>query len=68
MDEKRKKAVSPLAEAELEVLGEGREWMRRRFEKKLQRLADRQGAVSPPQSASVAPGDDDRDHIAHDDR
>lgn len=68
MNEKRKKAVSPLAEAELEVLEEGREWMRRRFEKKLQSLADRQGAVSPPQPSSVAPGDDEPDHAAHDGR
>jgi hypothetical protein len=44
-----KRMVSPLAEAELEVLEEGQEWMRRRLEKKLQRLAERQGAVSPPQ-------------------
>lgn len=68
MSEKPKKAVSPLAEVELEVLEEGREWMRRRIEKKLQRLADRQGAISPPQPSSVAPGDDEFDHAAHDGR
>jgi hypothetical protein len=44
-----KRTVSPLAEAELEVLEKGQEWMRRRLEKKLQRLAEGQGAVSPPE-------------------
>ena len=44
----RQRAVSPLAEAERETLEEGREWTRKRLEKKLQRLADSQGAISPP--------------------
>jgi hypothetical protein len=48
-----KRMVSPLAEAELEVLEEGWEWMRRRLEKKLQRLAERQGAVSPPKQPAA---------------
>ena len=47
MDGKSKRIISPLAEAELEVLEEGREWMRRRLEKKLQRLADAEGDFSP---------------------
>lgn len=38
-----------LREIELEVLAEGREWMRRRLEQRLQEEADRQGGVFPPQ-------------------
>lgn len=47
--EYQKPSVSPLAMVEMETLAEGREWMRHRMEEKLQRLADEQGAVSPPQ-------------------
>ncbi len=59
MEKKRQRAVSPLAEVELETLEEGREWTRKRLEKKLQRLADRQGAVSPPQRPAVAGGQEE---------
>ena len=38
-----------LREIELEVEAEGREWMRRRLEERLQKEADRDGAVFPPQ-------------------
>ncbi len=38
-----------LREIELEVLAEGREWMRRRLEEKLQQEAERDGRVFPPQ-------------------
>ena len=38
-----------LREIELEVLEEGREWMRRRLEQRLQEEADRRGGVFPPQ-------------------
>jgi hypothetical protein len=62
MSEKPKRAISPLAEVEMETLEEGREWTRRRLEKKLQRMADRQGAISPPQRPAVAEGDEDFDH------
>jgi len=68
MSEKPRRAISPLAEAEMETLEEGREWMRRRLEKKLQRLADRQGAISPPQRPAVAEGDADVDHGEDDGR
>lgn len=37
-----------LREMEEEVLAEGREWMRRRLEEKLQAQADRLGRVFPP--------------------
>lgn len=44
-----------LREIELEVLEEGREWMRRRLEQRLQEEADRQGGVFPPQREKGAP-------------
>jgi hypothetical protein len=43
--------IPSLREMELEVEAEGREWMRRRLEEKLQAQADRQGGVFPPQRA-----------------
>ena len=51
-----KKHVSPLAEVEQETLEEGREWTRRRLERKLQKMAERQGALSPPQPTTAAGG------------
>ena len=38
-----------LREMELEVEAEGREWMRRRLEEKLQAEANRHGGVFPPE-------------------
>jgi hypothetical protein len=38
-----------LREMELEVEAEGREWMRQRLEEKLQREANRDSGVFPPQ-------------------
>jgi len=43
-----------LREIELEVESEGREWMRRRLEERLQREADRDNAVFPPQPTQGA--------------
>jgi len=60
MSEKRKRAISPLAEVEMETLEEGREWTRKRLEKRLQRLADGQGAIPPPRRSAVAEGVEDR--------
>jgi hypothetical protein len=40
---------------ELEVEAEGREWMRRRLEAKLQKEADRESAVFPPQPPKGSP-------------
>lgn len=37
-----------LREIEMEVLAEGREWMRQRLEERLQQEAERQGSVFPP--------------------
>ena len=38
-----------LRDIEMEVLAEGREWMRQRFQEKLQAEAGRHGGVFPPQ-------------------
>jgi len=38
-----------LKEIELEVEVEGREWMRRRLQERLQAEADREGSVFPPE-------------------
>jgi len=38
----------PLREIEQEVEAEGREWMRRRLEQKLQAQVEEQGAIFPP--------------------
>ena len=38
---------SLLAQVECEVLEEGREWMRRRIERKLQKRVAEQGRISP---------------------
>lgn len=47
MEQQQPKPMSPLYELEMEVLAEGREWMRHRYEQKLRKLADRQGRFSP---------------------
>ena len=50
-----------LREMEMEVLAEGREWMRQRLEQKLQAEATRHGGVFPPERsqgvASAKPAD-----------
>ena len=43
------KSSRSLREIELEVLAEGREWMRQRLEEKLQQEAEGDGRVFPPQ-------------------
>ena len=43
---------SLLAEVECEVLEEGREWMRRRIERKLQKRVAEQGRISPLKRSS----------------
>jgi hypothetical protein len=57
-NERRRKRT--LREIEQEVEAEGREWMRQRLEEKLQREAERDGTVFPPQpekgAASARPG------------
>ena len=55
MNGKSKRFLSPLAEAEMEVLEEGREWMRRRLEKKLQEAADAEGDFPPLSRKASAP-------------
>ena len=53
MESKTRKR-SLLAEVECEVIEEGREWMRRRIERKLQKKVAGQGRISPlKRSASL---------------
>ena len=66
MMNKPMRAVSPLAEVEMETLEEGREWTRRRLERKLQKMAECQGAISPPERAQAAQREVSRDDDAHD--
>ena len=66
--EPKEKRLSPLAEAEMEVLEEGREWMRRRLQEKLQKRADRQGSISPPQRRAAAGHSAAEDHAEGDGR
>jgi hypothetical protein len=54
-------ARNALRDMELEVEAEGREWMRRRLQDKLQAQVEEQGAIFPPgrkESASSPAGDD----------
>ena len=55
--EKNASGRSILAEMEREVLAEGQEWMRKRLEQKLGKLAETEGKISPPQSACDCPGE-----------
>lgn len=54
-----------LREIELEVEAEGREWMRRRLEERLQREADRDRAVFPPQPVQGASSSQEGASAAH---
>ena len=61
MKSEKQARTNSLREIEMEVEAEGREWMRRRLEERLQKEADRDGTVFPPQpkkspaSASAGP-------------
>jgi hypothetical protein len=50
-----------LAEVEREVLMEGQEWTRKRLEKRLQELAEKEGKLSPPEPAGDHPGKAEQD-------
>jgi hypothetical protein len=54
-----------LRDMELEVEAEGREWMRRRLEAKLQAQADKDGAIFPPQRTQSTPSAAGVDATAH---
>lgn len=54
-----------LREIEVEVEAEGREWMRRRLEERLQREADGASAIFPPQPAPRAASAPAGGHPAH---
>ena len=58
-------ANKSLRELELEVEAEGREWMRRRLEQKLQAQVEQQGAIFPPAGAKSAPSKAAKDAVAH---
>jgi len=58
-------APRSLRDLELEVEAEGREWMRRRLEEKLQAEAHRHGGVFPPERAQSAPSAADTHAAAH---
>jgi hypothetical protein len=47
--------VPSLAQIEVEVLAEGREWTRKRMEARLQQLADTHGKVFPPEPKAAGP-------------
>jgi hypothetical protein len=58
-------SAASLRDMELEVEAEGREWMRRRLEEKLQAQVEQHGAIFPPQrpqGASSLPADDATAH------
>jgi hypothetical protein len=50
---------------ELEVEAEGREWMRRRLEEKMQEQANRHGGVFPPERTQGVASTAGSDAIAH---
>lgn len=58
-------AADSLRDLELEVEAEGREWMRRRLEEKLQAQVEAQGAIFPPQAAPGAPSVPPPEATAH---
>jgi hypothetical protein len=58
-------APRSLRAMELEIETEGREWMRRRLEEKLQAEANRHGGVFPPERTQSAPPAAGADAPAH---
>ena len=58
-------APRSLRDMEMEVLAEGREWMRQRLEQKLQAAADRHGGVFPPERSKGAASAKRADATAH---
>jgi len=54
-----------LRDLELEVEAEGREWMRRRLEEKLQAQVEQHGAIFPPPGPKSAPSKAAKDAAAH---
>jgi len=53
-----------LRDMELEVEAEGREWMRRRLQEKLQAQAEKDGAIFPPERKKSAPSKEREDAVA----
>jgi uncharacterized protein YdaU (DUF1376 family) len=59
------RAGHSLREMEQEVEAEGREWMRRRLEEKLQAQVEKDGAIFPPERTKSAPSKKRTDAVAH---
>ena len=53
MKRSEQEAVRSLREMEEQVWAEGQEWMRQRFQQKLQQQADQRGRVFPPQRSAA---------------
>lgn len=58
-------ARNALRDMELEVEAEGREWMRQRFEQKLQAQVEEHGAIFPPERKKGASSKARNDAAAH---
>lgn len=54
-----KPKLSLLHQIEKEVLAEGREWMQKRMQERLQALAEQDGEISPPQRPATGPAADE---------
>jgi hypothetical protein len=54
-----KPKLSLLHQMEKEVLAEGQEWMQKRLQERLQKLAEQDGEISPPQRPAAAPATDE---------
>jgi hypothetical protein len=61
----QKECGNRLYEIEQEVMAEGREWMKERLQEKLQKEADRDGEVFPPQRGKADPSAAATDAPAH---
>ena len=58
-------AGNALRDLELEVEAEGREWMRRRLQEKLQAQVEEEGAIFPPERTKSAASKAAKDAVAH---
>jgi hypothetical protein len=58
-------AGNSLRDMELEVEAEGREWMRRRLQEKLQAQVEQDGAIFPPRGKKSAPSKAGKNAVAH---
>lgn len=54
-----------LYQMEAQIMGEGREWMRQRLQEEMQKEADRDGLIFPPQRTKDAPSAPAKNPPAH---